>query len=361
MNAEILFASAGYTQYDQDATLPAKFKRMTREMRLGEKVKGKSVAIKMHVGRAIGYTTIHPLFVKILVEAVKEAGAERVFITDQEVCDASPRGYREEFLGCPVVEACGPLDKYYYEHGCDFKGLKNIDIAGAIEDADFVINLSHIKGHGSCAFGGACKNFAMGCVTTRTRQQIHGLEGGLKWTKERCTHCGLCVSSCNHKANGFDADGNYEVNYHHCTFCQHCVKVCPAGAVEADGASYDDFQHGMAIVTKAILDTFAPQNVYYISFLINITALCDCWGLSTPNIVPDIGVMAGEDIVAIEHACVDAIKAENVLQNGLPAGFELSGEGHLLWQLHGRDPFVQLNELHALGLGEMDYTIKEIK
>ncbi len=358
MSANILFASASYDRYDADATLPAKFKRMVAKMDLKKKVQGKSVAIKMHVGRNIGYTTIHPMFVKILVDALKEYGA-KVFITDQVVEDASVRGYREEFLGCPVIEACGQLDKYYYEHTADFKKLKNVDIAGHIEDAEFLINLSHIKGHGSCGFGGACKNLAMGCVTDRTRQQIHGLEGGLDWTADLCTHCEQCISSCNHNANGFDSKGNYTVDYHACTYCQHCVKVCPTHAVTLDGNSFDDFQHGMAIATKAVLDTFEKGNVYYISFLNNITALCDCWGLSTPNLVPDIGIMAGDDIVAIEHACIDAIKVENFLPNGAPNGTELSGEGHLFHQLHGRDPFVQLKKLHELGLGEMDYTLVE--
>lgn len=360
MGSNILFASASYTRYDADVTLPAKFKRMVAKMGLEEKVAGKSVAIKMHVGRNIGFTTIHPLFVKILVDALKSYGAN-VLITDQEIRDAAIRGYREEMLGCPVVEACGPLGKYYYEHSADFKTLKNIDIAGVIQDVDFIINLSHIKGHGSCAFGGACKNFAMGCVTDRTRQQIHGLEGGLVWHEELCTHCGQCVGSCNHYANSFDKDGKYIVDYHACTYCQHCSKVCPTHAVEVDGTSFDDFQTGMAIATKAVIDTFEKGNVYYISFLTNITALCDCWGLSTPNLVPDIGIMSGDDIVAIEHACIDAIKVEDFLPNGAPVGFELSGEGHLFQQLHGRDPFVQLNKLHGLGLGEMDYKLVEVE
>lgn len=358
MSADILFASASYERYDADVTLPAKFKRMIPKMGLQDKVKGKSVAIKMHVGRNIGYTTVHPLFVKLLVDALKEYGAN-VFVTDQIVSDAGVRGYREDFLGCPVVEACGQLGKYYYEHNADYKTFKNIDIAGLIQDVDFCINFSHIKGHGCCGFGGSCKNFAMGCVTDRTRQQIHGLDGGLVWHEELCTHCNQCISSCNHNANSFDEKGAYSVFYHNCTLCQHCVKVCPTGAVTLDSSSFGDFQTGMAIATKAVIDTFEKGNVYYISFLTNITALCDCWGLSTPNLVPDIGIMAGDDIVAIEHACIDAIKVENFLPNGAPIGTELSGEGHLLEQLHYRDPYVQLEKLCELGLGEMDYTLTE--
>ncbi|MGC9053561.1 MAG: DUF362 domain-containing protein, partial [Candidatus Hydrogenedens sp.] len=44
----------------------------------------------------------------------------------------------------------------------------------------------------------------------------------------------------------------------------------------------------------------------------NITAMCDCWGFTTPSLVPDIGVMGSTDIVAIERASLDAIKFENL-------------------------------------------------
>lgn len=359
MSAKLLFASSSYERYDGDCTLPAKFERMIDKMGLAEKVKGKSTAIKMHVGRAIGFTTIHPLFIKILVDKLKSYGA-KVFITDQSTADARVRGYTEELLGCPIVDVCGVMGKYYYPKDVNFNTFKNVDVGGHIYDAEFMIDLSHVKGHGSCGYGGACKNIAMGCVTDRTRQQIHGLEGGLKWHEELCIHCDQCIKGCNHYANSFE-DGKYTINFHHCTFCQHCVKVCPVEAVVMDAHRFKDFQTGMAICTKEVLDTFEEGNVYYINFLTNITALCDCWGLSTPSIVPDIGIMSGDDIVAIERACIDAIKNENLLPNGVPTGFELTDEGHLFERLHGKNPYIQLDELEKLGLGTQEYTLEEVQ
>ena len=360
MPSSLLFSSAGYTHYDADATLPAKFRRMTERMGIAEKVNGKFTVIKMHVGRDIGYTTVHPLFVKILVDALKSWGAN-VFIADQTIQDAAVRGYREEFLGCPVVEVCGVMDKYFYEHDVDFRGLKNADVGGHIQDAEFLIDLSHVKGHGSCGYGGACKNLAMGCVTTRTRQQIHGLEGGLRWIEEDCIRCGACIEGCNHNANRFTKSGKYDVNFHHCTYCQHCVKVCPTHAVRMDDDRFEDFQTGMAIATKTVLDTFDKGNAYYINFLTNITAVCDCWGLSTPNLVPDIGILAGGDIVAIERASIDLIKTGDLLPNGVPAGMALGGSGHLFERLHGKNPFIQLDKLESFGLGTQEYTFEEVE
>lgn len=360
MSANILFSSVNYDRYDSEVTLPAKFKRMIDKMELADRVKDKHTAIKMHLGRDIGFTTIHPLFVKILVDKLKEYGA-KVFITDQSVSGARVRGYTEELLGCPIVDVCGVMGKYFTTKEVSFESFKHVDIGGHILDAEFMIDLSHIKGHGCCGFGGACKNIAMGCVTDRTRGQIHGLEGGLRWHEEKCTHCELCIRGCNHYANSFDETGKYVINYHHCTFCQHCVKVCPTGAVELTGSNYRAFQTGMAICTKEVLDTFEKDGVYYINFLTNITALCDCWGLSTPSLVPDIGIMSSGDIVAIEQASMDAIKVENLLENGVPTGMELTTNGHLFERLHGRDPYIQLEELQKLGLGQREYELIEVR
>jgi uncharacterized Fe-S center protein len=360
MSAEILFASVAFERYDSQLTLPAKFGRLLDDSGLADRVKGKKTAIKMHVGRDIGFTTIHPLFVKILVDKLKEYGAS-VYITDQTVSDARPRGYTEEFLGCPVVDVCGLLGKYIYPKDVDFKTFKNVDIGGYINDADFLINLSHVKGHGACGYGGACKNIAMGCVTDRTRQQIHGLEGGISWDESLCTRCEQCIRGCNHHANSFTKEGKYRVFFHHCTYCQHCVKVCPTGAIKLEGNYYTDFQTGMALCTKTVMESFEPGAAYYINFLTNISALCDCWGLSTPSIVPDIGVMASDDMVAVERACIDAIKTENVLLNGIPSEHTLTGTGHLFEQIHGKNPYVQLGELEKYGMGTQDYVLNEIK
>lgn len=143
--------------------------------------------------------------------------------------------------------------------------------------------------------------------------------------------------------------------------CQHCAKVCPTGAITLDSHDYTDFQEGMAICTKTVLDTFEPGNTYFINVLTQITALCDCWGMTTPSLVPDIGIMAGEDIVAVERASIDAVKIEDLIPAGIPAGMQLSGHGHLFEQLHGKDPFVQLQKLEKYGLGTEEYELQLVK
>lgn len=362
MSSNVFFAPMAYARYEAQQTLPAKFERLLKKCGLGDRVKDKKVAIKMHVGDGITYSTIPPVFVRALVDFIQKNGGE-CFITDHYVYQRHPerRGYTPDNLGCPVLDDCGYFGKYYYTKDVDFRSFRHADVAGLIHDADFMIDFSHVKGHGACGFGGACKNIAMGCVTDRTRHEIHALEGGLKWDAAKCVHCNKCIGACNHYANSFDESRQYQVNYHHCTMCQHCAKVCPTQAITLDNHDYSDFQEGMALCTKTVVDTFALGNVYYINMLISITALCDCWGLTTPSLVPDIGIMASDDIVAIERASLDAIKMENLIPVGIPQGMELGSEGHLFQRLHGKNPYVQLEKLEKYGLGTQKYTLTEIK
>ncbi|GAI39040.1 unnamed protein product, partial [marine sediment metagenome] len=106
----VKFASVKFKKLEPDATLPAKFKRMLDLLPLKRMVERKSVALKMHLGGNLGYTTIHPLFLRILVKALKDAGGD-VFITDLYhrnndnfgVRGAENRGYVEEIIGCKLV------------------------------------------------------------------------------------------------------------------------------------------------------------------------------------------------------------------------------------------------------------------
>ena len=117
----VKFASVKFKKLEPDATLPAKFKRMLDLLPLKRMVERKSVALKMHLGGNLGYTTIHPLFLRILVKALKNAGGD-VFITDLYhrnndnfgVRGAENRGYVEEIIGCKLVPVAGTDDKYYY-------------------------------------------------------------------------------------------------------------------------------------------------------------------------------------------------------------------------------------------------------
>jgi len=118
----------------------------------------------------------------------------------------------------------------------------------------------------------------------------------------------------------------------------------------------------MARVVKTVLEGFEQSRVLYINALLNITPLCDCWGFTTPSLVPDIGIMASEDIVAIEQATLDSIKAENYIPGSLPEQVKMSeGDGHLFQRIWAKDPYLQVETAAELGLGSRDYEIVEVE
>lgn len=364
----VYFADIAVEALEPNKTLPAKFKRMLKRFKLKERVKGRRVGIKMHFGGNLGYTTIHPIFVRLLVEELKEAGAARIAAMDNKPQDGLPRGYTPEILGCEVISCFGTSGKYLHREDIGFRDFDYAELGGEATDCDFFIDLSHVKGHGACGFGGAMKNIAMGVVNQPTRRKLHHLEGGITHDPDKCTLCLKCVDNCPNNAIKFNTDeagkivkSKRLVFYHDCTYCQHCILLCPEHALSLDGKHFHDFAEGMALVSQRFLDKFKPEDTLFINFLLNITILCDCWGLSTAAIVPDIGILASEDIIAIEHASLDMIKEENLLPNGLPKGRELvDNGGHLFERIHGKDPYLMVKKLgEKLGMSG-EYRIKEV-
>jgi hypothetical protein len=361
--SEVLFASTAVKKLSADATLPAKYKRMLEKSDFGSYFKDRTVAIKMHVGGHYGYTTIHPLFVRFTVEAIKKAGG-KPFITDGSwsVGGAVERGYTEEVLGAPIRPIAGVVDKYFYNKEVNYRGLDSVQVCGNVVDADAMLVLSHGKGHGQCGFGAAIKNIAMGCVTTQTRGRIHRvMDTEFSWNEEACVHCHLCRDNCPGKAIDFDKEGRFSIFFHHCRYCMHCVDSCPEKAIAINLDSVRYFQEAMSRTVKVVLDTFQPHSVYYLNFLMNITPLCDCWGFSTPSLVPDIGIMASEDIVAIEQASLDAIDYRKYIPGSLPEQLEMGNQGHLFERIHRKNPSLQVEVANELGLGSREYSLVEIE
>ncbi len=364
MSSTVYFASARVKRLAAEDTLPAKFQRMLDRLDLKSRFGNRRVAIKMHVGGHLGYTTIHPLFIRLLISKLKEAGGEP-FLTDGSfaVAEAVGRGYTQEVLGAPIQPVGGTHDKYFYPRSVNYRTLEKVHVAGNIADAEAMIVLSHAKGHGQSGFGAAIKNIAMGCVTEQTRGWIHSLmDTQFQWNAEACTHCYVCRENCPGGAISFNKKDELRIFSHHCRYCMHCVDSCPADAITINLEGMRYFQEGMARVVKTVLEGFEQSRVLYINALLNITPLCDCWGFTTPSLVPDIGIMASEDIVAIEQATLDSIKAENYIPGSLPEQVKMSeGDGHLFQRIWAKDPYLQVETAAELGLGSRDYEIVEVE
>ncbi len=356
--SQVHFLPVAVKAMDPKASLLARYERLLARLITRKMVADKTVAIKLHFGGRFGYTHVHPAFITRVVERVKECGG-RPFVTDHRV-DNRRSGLVPEAIGCPMYHATGLKDKYFYVVKTGSRMLPTVDVAGYLHDADVLINLSHAKGHGQCAFGAAIKNLAMGAVTHRTRGDIHRLmDKAFKWHAKKCVHCNKCVETCEHHAIRFSKEGRLEQNSHQCTLCLHCMTVCPTGAITVGKEGWPRFQKGLALATKAVLKTFEPKNVLHINVALNITAICDCWGFSLANFRPDVGVLASTDLVALDKATIDLLDCEDVFPGTLPRGITLAeGKGHILERIWGKDPYLQVRQSAALGLGSDKYTLR---
>ncbi|MHC4593035.1 MAG: DUF362 domain-containing protein [Planctomycetota bacterium] len=361
---KVYFASVNMKDISAEASLPAKFARMLDGYPLEEMFGKKSTAVKMHVGGNVGYSTIHPFFVRTLVQKLKDVGA-RPFITDSgwALGTMAARGYTEEVVGAQFVPAAGVQDKYVRVAKVDYRGLEELELAGNVVDADAMVDLSHFKAHGWSAYGGAVKNLGMGAVTWRSRQDLHKLTTQeLHWDEEACVHCKQCVEGCPTGAARFDDEDKFEIFFHDCLFCHHCVLACPEDAIAFDDQNIYYFHCGLALATQEVLKRFDPSNVLYINTLLDITSFCDCWGFTTPSLVPDIGIMASRSIMPIDKASLDIIKAEDFIEGSLPGHLKRKeGPGHLFEQIWAKDPYEQIRACEEMGLGSSEYELEEVE
>ena len=131
-------------------------------------------------------------------------------------------------------------------------------------------------------------------------------------------------------------------------------------AIRITGDGFIPFQHGLALAAKEVLGTFDPGRVLHVNFLTQITAYCDCWGFSSPALVPDVGILASEDIVAVEQASLDLTRNGKPLPGSLPPDHRLVEGGHLFERIHGKDPYVQVQRMEKVGLGTAAYRLKKV-
>jgi uncharacterized protein len=367
---QVYFCSARQSRLIAEETLPKKLELILEKLRISERVKNETVAIKMHLGGNVGYSTIHPVFVRKVVEAVLDGGG-RPFITDvsSSCLTAYKRGYTQETLGCPIYPNGGPDEKYFYKYEKNYKSISEWLVGGMMHDASFLIDLSHIKGHPSCGFGGAMKNLALGGMMGKTRSSLHDVVHFDKyWFPENCPDTNKVkeiINSCPFGGIGPDRDDPTKIYLHleNCNQCYRCLEVAPKNSLKIEQENFASFQEACAISASLILSTFEKGKSTFINIANQITPLCDCFGFTSLNILPDIGIFGSDDIIAVDTAVLDAIRKYNVIKEDLPSSLEFQPEaGHPFQQIHGplKNPYLMIEYGQKTGLGEMEYELIDL-
>lgn len=326
-------------------------------------------AIKIHFGEPGNLAYLRPNYAKVVCDYVKELGG-KAFLTDcntlyvggrknalDHLDSAYTNGYNPFQTGVHTIiadglkgtdEALVPVDGEY---------VKEAKIGQAIMDADIIISLNHFKGHELTGFGGALKNIGMGCGSRAGKMEMHSA-GKPSVTQELCIGCGQCLKICAHDAPSI-TNRKAIIDHDKCVGCGRCIGVCPKDAITASMDEANDIlNYKIAEYTKAVVD---GRPCFHISLVIDVSPYCDCHSENDIAIVPDVGMFASFDPVALDQACADAVNKQPAISNSL-----LDKHGH-----HHHDHFTDvspetnwkscLEHAEKLQLGTREYELIEVK
>ncbi|WP_338668136.1 DUF362 domain-containing protein [Pseudodesulfovibrio methanolicus] len=298
--------------------LPAKLKKMIKKAGIGDiDMKGRFAAIKMHFGELGNISYLRPNYAKAVADVVKELGG-KPFLTDCNTMYPGKRKNALEHLECAWENGFTPLTV-----GCPIligDGLKGTDdvevpveggeyvkmakIGRAVMDADVFISLTHFKGHEMTGFGGTLKNIGMGCGSRAGKTEQHS-GGKPDIDEEKCVGCRACIKECANDALHFDEEAKKSrINHDNCVGCGRCLGACNFDAIAFGlDSAVCDLNRKMAEYTKAVVDG-RPQ--FHISLIVDVSPNCDCHGENDVPILPNLGMFASSDPLALDQACVDA-------------------------------------------------------
>ncbi|MBP5590035.1 MAG: DUF362 domain-containing protein [Bacteroidales bacterium] len=307
--------------------LPTKLKKLIKKAGIGSiDMDGKFVAIKMHFGELGNISFLRPNYAKAVVDVVKELGG-KPFLTDcntmypgsrknalEHLYCAWENGFTPLTVGCPILIGDGLKGTDDIE--VPVKGgeyVQNAKIGRAIMDADIFISLSHFKGHEMAGFGGAIKNIGMGCGSRAGKKEQHS-GGQPHIVEKRCRGCKKCLKECANGGLVFDNEKKkMTVDKINCVGCGRCLGACNYDAIEFDNESAIEFlNYRMAEYTKAVID---DRPNFHISLIVDVSPNCDCHCENDSPILPDIGMFASFDPLALDQACVDACLNTSPLPN----------------------------------------------
>lgn len=302
----------------------------------------KEVLVKLHMGEIRNRYYPRPEFIRNILNELYHLNA-LPFLYDTTVCYRSPRnsvkgylsvvrlhGFSEKKMGCSTV-----ID----DHGVpvDVEGL-SFNVGTHLHDREYVVAISHVKGHNGTGMGGAIKNFGMGGVTKETKRWMH-TQAKPQYNPENCTFCGLCEQACPFHAIKVN-EHDWIYNSSKCFGCDACVQNCTTNALTHQKGK--SLQYLLACATKACVQ---GKTIIYINELKRISKNCDCDPFAGPIICPDIGYLVSTDPVAIDTASIDLI---------------YSKRPDIFRKMTHIDPYDQIRSAEMIGLGSSHYSLKTL-
>ena len=354
-----------------------KLEKLIRTAGIGEiDFAHKLTAIKMHFGEPGNLAFLRPNYAKAVADVVKSLGGVP-FLTDcntlypgrrknalEHLDAAYENGFTPLSTGCQVIIGDGLRGNDDVE--VSVEGAEHITtakIGKAVMEADVFISLNHFKGHEQTGFGGALKNIGMGCGSRRGKMEQHA-EGKPEIDAGRCVGCRRCATQCAHGAISYGADRKAILDLDRCVGCGRCIAVCNFDAIAAGSdCAMEELSCRMAEYAKAVV---AGRPHFHISLVVDVSPYCDCHSENDVPILPDVGMFASFDPVALDQACADACMRQqpipgSVLDENLHKPGFCDHHDHFTNTTPITDWRVCLAHAEKLGVGARNYELITVK
>ncbi len=330
----------------------------------------KFVALKVHFGEYGNLAYLRPNYSKVVADKVREKGG-MPFLTDcntlyvgkrkhalEHMDTAYANGYGPFSTGCQVIIADGLKGTDDVEVPVEGQYIKTAKIGRAVVDSDAIITINHFKCHELTGFGGALKNLAMGCASRRGKMEMHSA-GKPDIDPDACRGCRKCLSVCAQDAITI-SDRTAHLDKESCVGCGRCIGVCPFDAIEAQmDEDKDILNHKIVEYAYAVVK---DKPSFHITVVSDVSPFCDCHGENDMPIVPNVGILASYDPVALDRACVDLVQAQPMIAGSLlyhncsgrkPSDVFTATQPRTRWQS-------TFEHTESMGFGNPDYELIDV-
>ena len=327
------------------------------------------VAVKLHFGEQGNTGFVQPIYLREIVARVKAAGG-RPFLTDSNTLYRGERANAVDHLACalhngfsyatveaPLIIADGLDGRDAVDVPIPGRHFDSVRIGSAAVHADAMVVVTHVKGHEAVGFGGALKNVGMGLGCRSAKQRMHS-DFEPHPSAETCTACGRCVQWCPVDAISIGPDRVAVVDYEVCYGCGECVAACPYGAIAIQWKTTPEALQEKIVEHVAGALAGKEGKVVYLSFVTDVSPDCDCWSFSDAAIVPDLGVLASLDPVAIDQAAYDLVTRAAGLAGS--RGENLAEGTDKFTAVTGVDGTIAIAYAEEFGLGTRSYELVQI-
>lgn len=328
-------------------------------------------AVKLHFGEKGGHAFIRPVFIRSIVERIKHCGG-KPFLTDTStlypgqrknavaaLCCGIENGFAYAVVDAPLIMSDGLRGSSAKRVPVAGELLSSADIGQEILEADSLVVVSHFKCHELTGFGGAIKNLGMGCSSRAGKLEQHSSVAP-QVAEEFCTLCRACLQACAHEAISF-MEAAARIDPDKCTGCSRCISICEQRAIRIQwNEEAGKVMRKMAEYALGAVSGKQGQQLY-VNFITQVSPACDCYGHSDAAIIPDIGILASTDPVALDQACADLVnQAQGLPGTALASGHEPGGD-----KFRGVHPAIDwevtLEHAAKIGLGRREYVLNRLE